>query len=117
MGIQIDMLVQLKRKRKSTRKDLKKLAKLMEYYLMPSKNLATMLVKIWIVQLPVHHIHLEVSVNPWMQHKCSKPFSETEMEELECITLFIITLALEVIMATCQELSSNLHRNCIHTYC
>ena len=110
------MLVQLKMRKQIMRRNLKKLVKLMEYYLMPSKNLVTMLVKIWIVRIPVRHIHLgEVLVNPWMQRKCSKPFLETETT-LECIMLFIITLVLEVIMATCPELSSNFHRNsCIHT--
>merc|ERR1712021_7518 len=87
----------------------------MESYLMLNKNLVMMVVKTLITQPPVHSIHQMVSVSPWTQRKCLKPFSETEME-LECIMRFIITLVLEVIMpATCQaELSSSLHRN--YTY-
>merc|ERR1712218_459808 len=113
---QIDMLVLLRRRNKIMKRHSKKLVKLMESYLMLNKNLVMMLVKTLIIQPPVHPIHqMEVSVSPWTQRKCLKPFSETEME-LECIMRFIITLALEVIMrATCQaELSSSLHRN--YTY-
>ena len=115
------MLVPLRRRNKNTKINSKKSVKLMEYYQMPSKNLAMTLVKIWtaVRATPVLIHQLEVSVNPWTQRKCSRLFSEMEMG-LECIMRFIITLALEpeVIMATCPAvLFSNSHRkNYIHTY-
>ena len=118
------MLVPLKTKNKNMKRNSKKSVKLMEYYQMPSKNLAMMPVKIWTVTVravppaPIHH--LEVSVNQWMQPRCLRLFSETEMGMLECIMRSIITLALEpeVIMATIclVELSSNSHRKKLHTY-
>ena len=120
------MLVPLRRRNKNMKRNSKKSVKLMEYYQMPSKNLAMMPVKIWTVTVraeppaPIHH--LEVSVNPWMQPRCLRLFSETEMGMLECIMRSIITLVSEpeVIMATIclVELSSNSHRkkNYIHTF-